>query len=147
MANLPRLIFQMMNRNRLLYGLLIVVVIGLGLASRSYGNYLPAWLASYAGDTLWALLVFLLVGFLLPSTSTATVAVFALGFAFFIELSQLYHAPWLDDIRHNRLATLVLGYGFLWSDLLCYSVGVLLGMMLEQLFSGNRLRLIFQRRI
>lgn len=109
----------------------MLIVIALGLGSRLYAQYLPAFIASYAGDTLWAVQVFLLVGFLFPISPTLKVAVIALIFAFFIELTQLYHAPWLDNIRHYRLAALVLGYGFLWSDLICYTVGVMLGIVAE----------------
>ena len=110
----------------------MLIVIGLGLGSRWYASYLPLFIASYAGDTLWALQVFLLVGFLFPVQSTIKVAVIAITFAFFIEITQLYHPPWLDEIRHYRLAGLILGYGFLWSDLLCYSVGVMLGVVAER---------------
>ncbi len=121
----------MQKRNRKIYAPLMLIVIGLGLASRKYGAYLPSWLADYAGDTLWALLIFLMIGFLLPTHSTRKVAIFALAFAFFIELTQLYHAPWLDSIRQYRLAALILGYDFLWSDLLCYSVGIAIGFFTE----------------
>jgi hypothetical protein len=119
------------NRNRKLYALLMLIVIGLGLSSRHYASHLPLLIAAYAGDTLWALEVFLTTGFLFPAYPTKKVAVIALGFAFFIEFTQLYHAPWLDDLRHNRLAGLILGYGFLWSDLLCYSVGIAVGAGVE----------------
>ncbi|MFM8818855.1 MAG: DUF2809 domain-containing protein, partial [Phycisphaerales bacterium] len=37
---------------------------------------------------------------------------------------QLHHAPWIDGIRATRLGALVLGSGFLWSDIACYAVGV-----------------------
>lgn len=120
-----------MPRNRIIYALLMLIVIALGLSSRLYANYLPLFIASYAGDTLWALQVFLLVGFLSPTSPTLKIGLVALAFAFFIEITQLYHAPWIDNIRHYRLAALVLGYGFLWSDLLCYSVGVMLGVLAE----------------
>ena len=46
-------------------------------------------------------------------------------------MSQLYHAPWIDSIRHTTLGGLILGYGFLWSDLACYAVGVGLGVVIE----------------
>lgn len=118
-------------RNRTLYALLMLIVIALGLGSRHYATHLPLFIASYAGDSLRALEVFLTTGFLFPSSPTKKVAVIAVAFAFFIEFSQLYHAPWLDDIRHNRLAGLILGYGFLWSDLLCYSAGIAVGAGVE----------------
>ena len=34
-----------------------------------------------------------------------------------VEESQLYHASWIDSIRGTTLGALVLGHGFLWSDL------------------------------
>ena len=42
------------------------------------------------------------------------------------EFSQLYRAPWIDAVRATRLGALVLGQGFLWSDLWCYAAGVTL---------------------
>ena len=58
-------------------------------------------------------------------------ALAAYCFCFVIELSQLYHAPWIDGLRHTRLGGLILGYGFLWSDLICYAVGVATGWLIE----------------
>ncbi len=120
-------------RSRFVYALLIGVVMLLGLASRakSVQPHLP--MGEYAGDTLWALLVFLGFGLLLPQGSTWRVAMLAFGFALLIEGSQLYHAPWLDALRQTRLGGLVLGFGFLWSDLVCYAVGVAGGAGLEWL--------------
>ncbi len=108
-------------------------MICLGLLSRSKHIPLPAFIAAYAGDTLWALLVFLSFGWFFPARSTIHVALYAAAFSLGIELSQLYHAPWLDALRAHRLAALVLGQGFLWSDLVCYAGGIALGAVLEQL--------------
>ncbi|MDF2592272.1 MAG: hypothetical protein K0S75_1738, partial [Clostridia bacterium] len=55
----------MNNRKRVLQTFYILTVIILGLASRRYGELLPVWLAAYAGDVLWGLMVYLIVGFLL----------------------------------------------------------------------------------
>ena len=55
----------------------------------------------------------------------------AVGLCFLIELSQLYHSPWIDAVRQTRLGGLVLGFGFLWSDLVTYTVGGLVGLVLE----------------
>jgi hypothetical protein len=120
------------KRDRKFYALLMLIVIALGLSSRMYASYLPLFIASYAGDTLWALQVFLTIGFIFPSKPTIKVAVIALVFAFFIEISQLFHPLWLDEIRQYRLAALILGYSFLWSDLVCYSIGVILGIIAER---------------
>jgi hypothetical protein len=61
------------------------------------------------------------------------IAVLALAFSAAIELSQLYHAPWIDSIRQTTLGGLVLGFGFVWSDLACYAAGVVLGILVERL--------------
>jgi hypothetical protein len=88
-------------------------------------------LAEYAGDTLWALMLFLLVSTLLAGRPMLGRAAISLALAFFVETSQLYHAPWIDAIRQTTLGGLVLGFGFLWTDLVCYSVGVALGVIAE----------------
>lgn len=123
-----------MKRSRPAQALFSLLTIGLGLASRRYAAALPAWVAAYAGDALWALLVFWLVGLGRPRWGRRRVAGVALGFAFVIEASQLYQAPWLNALRATTLGHLVLGQGFLWSDLLCYTVGVLAGVGLEQMW-------------
>jgi len=91
----------------------------------------PAFIAAYAGDTLWALVAFLGFGLLMPRASTRHVALLAIVFSAMIEVSQLYDAPWIASIRQTTLGGLILGFGFLWSDLTCYVVGVGLGVLIE----------------
>ena len=103
----------------------------LGLLSRKYSEQLPQFVVLYACDTLWALAAFLGIGLLLPMWSTLNVAALALLFSCAIEVSQLYQAPWVNQIRHTLMGGLILGYGFLWSDLICYTIGVGLGAGVE----------------
>lgn len=102
-----------------------------GLASRKYREQLPTFLGEYAGDTLWALMLFLIVSAFLVSRPIMARAAIALALAFLVELSQLYHAPWIDAIRQTTLGGLVLGFGFLKSDLLCYTAGISIGSVIE----------------
>ena len=97
-----------------------LILILIGLATRQYGN---EWMKLYAGDVLWAAMIYWGFKFLFAQEPKRT-AFYALIFCFLIEFSQLYHEPWIDQIRNNRLGGLVLGFGFLWSDLVCYLVGV-----------------------
>jgi hypothetical protein len=92
---------------------------------------LPAFLAEYAGDTLWALMLFLLVSTLMAGWPILTRAAISLALAFLVEMSQLYHATWIDSIRQATLGGLVLGFGFLWTDLVCYSIGIAIGSLAE----------------
>lgn len=107
-----------------LYVALACVTIGAGLASRRYPAVFPEWIARYAGDTLWAALVFWLLALIWRRTSTMRIGAGAITIALAVEASQLYHAPWADAIRETGLGSLILGSGFLWSDLACYAVGV-----------------------
>lgn len=116
------------------YSIFIIIVISLGIASRYFSVYLARWIAKYAGDVLWGLMVFLWVGFSLKDRSTRFVGRIALIFSFFIEITQLYHAPWIDSIRKTFIGGLVLGFGFLWSDLICYTVGIGIGVLVEKIF-------------
>ena len=120
-----------MKRNRLVYVLLIILTIGLGLASRRWGYLLPEFISKYSGDTLWAIMVFLIMGFIFKDKSTWIIACYAIIFSISIEISQLYHGELIDSIRGTRLGGLVLGYGFLWSDIVCYIIGIMIGTCVE----------------
>jgi Protein of unknown function (DUF2809) len=114
-------------RSRVACAIALMLVIAAGLGSRVFGRALPEVVATYAGDTLYATMVFVVLGILAPRWSTARLALTALALSCAIEVSQLYHAPWIDAIRRTLPGALVLGCGFLWSDLVCYAAGVALG--------------------
>jgi hypothetical protein len=78
-----------------------LVVIACGLSLRRYGFPLglPPFIVKYGGSLLWATMVFLLVGFLLPRLARTQIAGIAVGIAIVVELSRLVHAPWLDAFR------------------------------------------------
>ncbi|HDR3649284.1 DUF2809 domain-containing protein [Bacillus sp. SM-B1] len=119
------------KRNRLLYAMFTILVIILGLSSRKFAFALPALLNDYLGDALWALMIFIGFGFLFPKIETKKLAFISLMFCYGIEVSQLYHAEWIDSIRATTLGGLVLGYGFLWNDLIAYTIGVGVGFVFE----------------
>jgi hypothetical protein len=108
-----------------------VAVVAIGLGTRRFGTYIPEFVAQYAGDTLWALTVFLGLGIVAPRTPTLHRAILSLVVSYLVEFAQLYHAPWIDSLRNTTLGGLVLGFGFLWSDLLCYTVGVVVGAAID----------------
>ncbi|MCK8495185.1 DUF2809 domain-containing protein [Spirosoma sp. RP8] len=120
-------------RNRIHYGLLTISVLLMGFASRRFfGDY--SFVKLYVGDGLWALMIFLGFAFMFSQWSTKAIAAAALGFCFGIEFSQLYHAPWIDALRATTVGGLILGFSFVWSDLLCYGIGVGLGALIDTYF-------------
>ncbi|NPC91406.1 DUF2809 domain-containing protein [Bacillus sp. WMMC1349] len=122
----------MMLRKRLLYAILMITVMVTGIFSRKMAHLLPDLVNAYLGDALWALMIFFGFGFLLRKSPTKIVALTALLFCYTIEFSQLYHAPWIDQLRNTTIGGLILGYGFLWSDLLAYLLGIGTGVICEQ---------------
>jgi hypothetical protein len=72
-------------------------------------------------------MLFLVVSFVLAGRPLFQRCIVSLVLAFAVEVSQLHHKPWIDGIRNTTLGGLVLGFGFLWSDLVCYTVGITAG--------------------
>ncbi|WP_347030238.1 DUF2809 domain-containing protein, partial [Bacteroides intestinalis] len=52
-------------------------------------------------------------------------------FSYCIEISQLYQADWANIVRSTTLGALIFGHGFLWSDMICYTVGGLLSAAID----------------
>ena len=43
---------------------------------------------------------------------------------YMVEISQLYQVQWLNNIRMTTPGRLVLGQGFLWGDIISYTIGI-----------------------
>ena len=127
------------KRNRVAYAAAMAIVMAAGLASRSVlAASLPGWVTKFTGDTLWALLVFLLLGFVFPQKRIAVLALAALAISFAVEVSQLYRAEWINQLRASRIGSLVLGRGWMATDLICYTVGIFIAMIGETILQHRR---------
>lgn len=123
----------------MMHGLLLLIgTVMLGLASRRFAVVLPAFVSTYAGDVLWASMVFWLLTLVRPNGEGRHLAAVALAIAVAVETSQRYHAPWLDALRASPLGALALGQGFLWSDIACYLVGVILAAWMDWMLRTRR---------
>lgn len=112
------------HRIPFLFAALLTLIVG--LASRKFSEQLPVILAIYSGDTLWAMMLFLVVSTILVDRSIYHRMLIAVVIATLVEISQLYQASWINSIRQTTLGGLVLGHGFLWTDLICYASGIAL---------------------
>jgi hypothetical protein len=124
------------QRSRVLCLCLLAATVAFGLASRRFPDAFQVLLARYGGDAAWAGMVFWLIALLRPAVSTGRIALAALSISLAVEVSQLYRAPWIDAVRATRPGALVLGQGFLWSDLACYAAGVALAAVLDRWISA-----------
>ena len=116
-------------------------MIVLGLASRRYADVIPDFAARYAGDTLWATAAYVALSIAWPGAGVRLLAAGAALIALTVELSQLARPAWLEAARRWPGARLLLGYGFLASDLVCYAAGVALGAAIDvamRLAGGNK---------
>lgn len=118
------------SRLKLVFSLLLVVAAG--LFSRSdYASVLPQFIQDYAGDTLWALALYFCLAFVSPEAGAKELLLVSLLISFAVEFSQLYQAEWINSLRNTRAGGLIFGFGFKWSDLLCYSAGILIGFVID----------------
>ena len=59
-------------------------------------------------------------------------------FTWCIEFSQFYHAEWIDSLRNIKIFALVLGHGFLISDLIAYTIGISIAYYIDSEISSSR---------
>ena len=119
---------------------LALAVIACGLSLRWYGFPigLPAFIVKYGGSLLWATMVFLLVGALLPRLTRRQIAIIAAMIAVVVELSRLVHSPWLDAFRLTTAGALLLGRIFSPWNLVAYAVGIEFGAWIDRVIAMRR---------
>lgn len=128
-----------MKQKRIIYAIIIVVTIATGLFIRIKSAWFPSMVNLYLGDILYAFMMFYIVSFVVPQKHINTLALITLTVCFAIEFLQLYRADWIDAIRQTLPGRLVIGSGFLWSDLLVYAIGVISAYVFEKIMlsKGN----------
>lgn len=109
-------------RRRLPYLCALLILCAAGLLMRRLNGVSPNVLTTYFPDAAWTMAVYCGFGLLFCRDARLHFPA-ALGVSFLVELSQLWHPPFLEALRSTTLGGLALGYGFLWSDLVCYTVG------------------------
>ena len=109
-----------MKRNIIISLIGIAVLIPLGLCSRQF-NSIP----NETGDALWAMMVFCIWRIILHRKKLSTIALISLISAFLVEFSQLITWPFLVAFRKTFVGHMMLGQGFLWVDLLAYTIGII----------------------
>lgn len=120
------------KKDRFVYALLILLVIAAGILSRK-----TTLVPLIVGDILYAVMMFLIIKFLLIRSNWQKIGIISLSICYCIELAQLYDAPWINHIRSTTLGALVLGQGFLWSDMIAYTLGISICVLLFYRFNPS----------
>lgn len=119
---------------RLRFAVLAASTILVGLVVHWYGTALPTAARDALGDALWAMMIFWLIGAVVPDVSAVTRGVVALGVCFLVETSQAYHLEFLDRLRQSRVGHLFLGSDFDFRDLVAYAMGIAAAFGFERRF-------------
>ena len=111
---------------RVIYTLLLPLIVAVGLFSRQF-QLIPA----ETGDALWAWMIFGIVAWVVPDRPVPWIAVLGLFICFSVEFSQLYTADWIVRFRRTLAGRLILGQGFLWEDLIAYTIGIIVASLAD----------------
>ena len=111
--------------DRIVFAAALALLFVCGLAVRRQYGISPNLFNTYFPDAAWTMAVYCGFGLLFDRGVRLNLPA-ALTVSYLVELSQLSDAPILAALRRTTLGGLILGYGFLWSDIVCYTVGALL---------------------
>ncbi len=114
------------------FGLII-----LGLASRKYQSNFSDTINLYLGDAIWAMMVYFFFRIFAFKTRILKHGFYCLIYCYLTEISQMYHSPLIDSLRNTTIGGLVLGFGFLWSDIVSYSIGILAAISFDTYLSNR----------
>lgn len=134
----------MLERTKI-YIPVILFLFASGLPTRIIPNNHPFWYTTYAGDFIWATMIFFLYR-LFFRWETLPAFLITLATTYIIEITQLFHPAWLDYLRTYKLIGLVIGYSFLWSDIAAYTAGISLGAIIDKTIL-HRCRIVPDRKL
>ena len=121
-----------LKKQRFLYVLMFLVAVISGLLSRSALFDFPQFVDDNLGDVLWGSMVYFMICTIWVKALPKMKILVAVLFSFSIEFSQLINTPWFDTFRDIPGMRLVFGYGFRWSDLICYTLGIALAYFVDR---------------
>lgn len=115
-----------MLKKRIIYSQLFFFFIWLALATRYNAEWFLPIIAKYGGDVIWAGAFLFLLRVFFINIAMWKLAVLCYILGVLDEFSQLIHTEFTDALRSGIIGRLMFGQGFMWSDIVCYAVGILL---------------------
>lgn len=91
----------------------------------------------YGGDFLVVILIYCFVRTFFDTPVLRT-AIGVLLFSYFIEITQYFHLVNLLGLQDCKIARIVMGTYFSFVDMLAYTLGILLVLIIEKLFGHER---------
>lgn len=119
------------TRLRLIY-LVIAVILALLAGFSTRTNICPTKMLNlYTDMILTAGVVYFVSRIIVPFSPRWKNFLFVFLLLVVLEVSQLYHASWIDTLRVTSCGGAVLGHQFSVSDLVCYTLGSLVGWLVD----------------
>ncbi len=119
-------------KKRLFYLGLTIFTLFFALFIRNSWSKLPYCINFWIGVFLWAMMLYWACRFVFLHVNRSIMTVLLIIFCWTIETSQMFHTVWLDAFRNTTFGGLLLGHGFLWSDILAYTAGAVAGYLIDK---------------
>lgn len=117
----------MVNKQRLIIILLLIVIIPLGFLTKFNSGPLEVWVNNSLGGLLYEIFWCLIAGFLFTKTKPIEIVFLVFLITCMLEFLQLWHPPFLEMLRNNFIGRTILGNSFNWMDFPYYFLGSLIG--------------------
>lgn len=125
--------FMKINSNYFFFFLLLLII------ELLIGIYLhEAVIRPYGGDFLVVILLYCFIKSFFDSSVVRT-AIGTLLFTYAVEISQYFHLVKLLGLAYSRVALLIMGNSFSFNDLMCYTLGILLVLLVERIRIDRKL--------
>lgn len=128
--------YRWFDLRRLIFGLMSVLLLGIEILIGLFGQ---GWVRIYLGDVLVVILLYTIVRTIIPNKKIPRYLLpsVILVFAFGVEFLQLWGFCDRFGIT-NRLLRIIIGTGFSFVDLACYTAGVIPCYITEYLISKKK---------
>jgi len=129
LPNNPNNMLRPCKKYLLLAVILFVIEILIGVYAHD------KFIRPFGGDFLVVILIYCFIkGFFnLPVIKTA---IGVLAFAYIVETLQYFKITVRLGLQQSKLANIIIGNSFSWTDIICYTLGIALVIVIEKL-SGN----------
>lgn len=118
---------NIMNRQRLITLLILIVIVPVGFFTKFYTGPLQAWVNNSFGGLMYEIFWCLVIFFVFPKAKPGKIAIWVFSITCALEFLQLWHPPFLEFLRGNFIGRTILGNSFNWMDFSYYFAGSILG--------------------
>ncbi len=119
-----------------LYFILTLLIFAIEILIAIYLH--DGFIRPYVGDFLVVILIYCFVRSFVQAPMIQ-VALAVLVFSYLVETLQYFQVVKLLGLEHSRIANIVIGNYFTWTDILSYTLGIGFTILVEKMSTGNRI--------